>query len=97
MRLIFKDRFWFMHISFVSMVKRWTLELPVDHIIIIITSIDTTTTTYFYNNKNTYYYYYYYLLFEFFTSALLDGHSLEFEWQISSSLQDSSQYSGRSH
>ena len=34
---------------------------------------------------------------EFFTSALADGLSLEFEWQqVSSSLQDSSQYSGRS-
>ena len=34
---------------------------------------------------------------EFFTSALVDGLSLEFEWQqISSSLQDYSQYSGRS-
>ena len=32
---------------------------------------------------------------EFFTSVLADGSSLEFEWQqISSSLQDSSQYSG---
>ena len=40
-----------------------------------------------------------YLLFtplEFFTSALADGFSLEFEWnQVSSSLQNSSQYSGR--
>ena len=34
---------------------------------------------------------------EFFTSALADGLSLEYEWQqVSSSLQDSSQYSGRS-
>ena len=34
---------------------------------------------------------------EFFTSALADGLSLEFEWhQVSSSHQDSSQYSGRS-
>ena len=34
---------------------------------------------------------------EFFTFALVDGLSLEFEWkQVSSSLQDSSQYSGRS-
>ena len=34
---------------------------------------------------------------EFITSALADGLSLEFEWQqVSSSLQDSSQYSGRS-
>ena len=34
---------------------------------------------------------------EFFTSALADGLSLEFEWQhVSSSLQDSSQYSGLS-
>ena len=33
---------------------------------------------------------------EFFTSALADGLPLEIEWQqISSSLQDSSQYSGR--
>ena len=33
---------------------------------------------------------------EFFTSATSDGHSLEIEWQqVSSSLQDSSQYSGR--
>ena len=34
---------------------------------------------------------------EFFTSVLADGISLEFEWQqVSSSLQESSQYSGRS-
>ena len=34
---------------------------------------------------------------EFFTSALADDFSLEFEWQqVSSSRQDSSQYSGRS-
>ena len=34
---------------------------------------------------------------EFFTSVLADGLLLEFEWQqVSSSLQDSSQYSGRS-
>ena len=34
---------------------------------------------------------------EFFAPALADGLSLEFEWQqVSSSLQDSSQYSGRS-
>ena len=33
---------------------------------------------------------------EFFISALADGLSLESEWQqVSSSLQDSSQYSGR--
>ena len=33
---------------------------------------------------------------EFFTSVLADGFLLEFEWQqVSSSLQDSSQYSGR--
>ena len=33
---------------------------------------------------------------EFFTSVLADGFSLEFEWQhVSSSLQNSSQYSGR--
>ena len=34
---------------------------------------------------------------EFFTSVLADGFSLEFEWlQVSSSLPDSSQFSGRS-
>ena len=34
---------------------------------------------------------------EFLTSSLADGPFLEFEWQqVSSSLQDSSQYSGRS-
>ena len=34
---------------------------------------------------------------EFFPSVLADGFSLEFEWQqVSSSLQDSSQDSGRS-
>ena len=34
---------------------------------------------------------------EFLTSVLADGYSLEFEWQqVSASLQDSSQYSGRS-
>ena len=36
-------------------------------------------------------------LLEFLTSVLSDGFSLEFVWQqVSSSLQDSSQYSGRS-
>ena len=35
---------------------------------------------------------------EIFTSTNVDGRSLEFEWQqVSSSIQDSSQYSGRSH
>ena len=35
---------------------------------------------------------------EFFTSVLADGFSMEFEWQqVSSSIQDSSQYSGRPH
>ena len=37
-----------------------------------------------------------YYLLEFFASVLADGLSLEFEWQqVSSSLQNSSQYSGR--
>ena len=37
------------------------------------------------------------LLLEFFTPALADDLSQEIEWQqVSSSLQDSSQYSGRS-
>ena len=37
------------------------------------------------------------LLWEFFTPTLTDCFSLESEWQqVSSSLQDSSQYSGRS-
>ena len=36
------------------------------------------------------------LIWEFFILASADGFSLEFEWQqVSSSLQDSSQYSGR--
>ena len=46
-----------------------------------------------------YCYWYYYLLtpWEFFTSALADGLSPKFGWhQVSLSLQDSSQYSGRS-
>ena len=42
-----------------------------------------------------YYYYYYYLLIRVFISAQADGLSLEIEWQqVSSSLQDFSQYSG---
>ena len=46
-----------------------------------------------------YYHYYYYLLVRVFHISLsCDGLSLEFEWhQVSSSIQDSSQYSGRSH
>ena len=41
--------------------------------------------------------YYYFTLWEFFTSALADGFPLEFErQQVSSSLLDTSQYSGRS-
>ena len=56
------------------------------------------------DNFADFHFFYYYkvsllLLFtplEFFTSVLADGFSLEFEWQqVSSSLQDSSQYSGR--
>ena len=51
-------------------------------------------------NKGKWIYYYRLLLcssWEFFTSVLADGLSLEFEWQQDSeSLQDSSQYSGRS-
>ena len=54
--------------------------------------------------KNIYIYIYIYIsvyiiitLWEFFTPALADGLSLESEWQqVSSNLQDSSQYSGRS-
>ena len=43
-----------------------------------------------------YWCFYYLLIREFFTPALADGFSQEFEWkQVSSSLQDSSQYSGR--
>ena len=39
----------------------------------------------------------YFTLWEFFTSVLADGFSLELEWQqVSSSLQDSSQYFGQS-
>ena len=38
------------------------------------------------------------IFMEFFTAVLADGFSLEFEWQqVFSSLQDSSQYSGRPH
>ena len=38
------------------------------------------------------------LFWEFFTRVLADSFSMEFEWQqVSSSLQDSSQYSDRSH
>ena len=40
---------------------------------------------------------YYLLLWEFFTTVWASSFSLEFEWQqVSSSLQDSSQYSGQS-
>ena len=64
-------------------------------------------TVYIFKFHFYYYYYYYYnllllslLLFtplEFFTPALADGLSLEFErQQVSSSLQDTSQYCGRS-
>ena len=43
------------------------------------------------------YYYFFYSLRVIFTSVLADGLSLEFEWQqVSLSLQDYSQYSGRS-
>ena len=44
-----------------------------------------------------YHYHYYYTPLEFFTTALTDGFTLEFEWQqVSTSLQDSSQDSGPS-
>ena len=42
-------------------------------------------------------YHYYFISFVFFTPVLGDGLSLESEWQqVSSGLQDTSQYSGRS-
>ena len=45
----------------------------------------------------TYYYYHYFAPYKFFTPALADGLLLESEWQqVSSSLQDTSQYSGQS-
>ena len=44
-----------------------------------------------------YYYYYYFTPWGFFTLGLPDAFSLAFEWQqVSSSLQNSSHYSGRS-
>ena len=44
-----------------------------------------------------YLYYYYYSFWVFFTPELADSFSLEFEWQqVSSSLRDSSLYSGQS-
>ena len=59
-----------------------TIELPIFLIIIIITTTIIIIIIY---------------SLEFFTSALADGLSLEVEsQQVSSSLQDSSQYSGRS-
>ena len=55
-----------------------------NHLLIIIIIITTTIIIIIYS-------------FEFFTSALADGLSQELEWQqVSSSLQDSSQYCGRS-
>ena len=51
---------------------------------------DHFTTNYYY-----YYYYYYFTPWEFFTSALVNGFPLEVVWQqVTSSFQDSSQYSG---
>ena len=45
--------------------------------------------------KSNYYYYYYFTPWEFFSSANANGLSLKFEWkQVSSNLQDPSQYSG---
>ena len=47
--------------------------------------------------KACYPYNYFFYSLEFFTSALVDGFSMESKWQqVSSSLQDSSQDSGRS-
>ena len=49
------------------------------------------------DDNNNYYYYYYLTLLRVLTTALVDGFSLESEWQqFSSSLQDSSYYSGES-
>ena len=46
---------------------------------------------------STDYHYFFLLLWEFFTPAVAGDFPLEFEWQqVSSSLQNSSQYSGRS-
>ena len=60
--------------------------------LVIVPNAPITIGTYYY-----YYYYYYYYSREFLTSALACGLCLESEGQqISSNLQDSSQYSGRS-
>ena len=80
--LILQDRCWVVHIPFLRMVKfNFLAQFPVDNIAHPVKSIII---------------FIFYRL-EFFSSALADGLSLEFErQQVSSSLQDYTQYSGRS-
>ena len=84
--LILWDEFLFLHIPLGSMVEfQFLAQFRVDHLPRPVV-----------NSLVLLYYYYYLHLFNFFTLALADGFSLEFEWQqVYSSLQDASQYSGR--
>ena len=98
MRLIRLDRFGFMHITFSSMVKfQFFAQFPVDHIAhsvvpwLILLSRSFATFDYYVIKSCVLL-----LLLLLVVVVLADGFSLEFEWQqVSSSLQDSSQYSGR--
>ena len=97
MRLIFKDEFWFVHIPLGSRVKIQSFaQFLVDYLSysgvpsLVLLLCKFATFAY------CAIYYPYFLLWEFFTLTLADDFPLEFEWQqVSSSLQDSSYYSGR--
>ena len=89
-----------MHIPFICMVKfKFLAHFPVDHLAdsvmsgLVLLLCQFATIAYYVSSLSL-------LLlspFEVFTSASTDGLSLEFErQQVSSSFQDSSQYSGRS-
>ena len=68
-----------------------------EHQLQLVSPLPTCSKDFYFSGKVQVFVSYYYYSLEFFTSALADGFSLEFEWQqVSSSLQDSSQDSGRS-
>ena len=95
LRLFLQDRFWVVHIQHACTVKvQFLVKFPVDHIIIITITITIIITIIIIIVIVIIIIIY---SLEFFASANADGFSLEFErQQVSSSLQDSSQYSGRS-
>ena len=82
----------------VSSLSPHRLHLPFCWVLSILALIWLVLMALSYNAYYYYYYYYYYYSIVSFTPALADDFPLESEWyQVSSSLQDSSQYSSLSH